>query len=44
MVFHGAFGSKAAATRKKKRIRGAFVRTVRMRGGRRYVVMTRRQR
>lgn len=43
VTFHGAFGSKAKAEAKERRIRGAFIRTIRVRGQRRFVVMTRRR-
>jgi len=39
-VFHGAFTSKKDAQRKEGSIRGSFIRIVRMKGGRRFVVMS----
>jgi len=44
VVFHGAFGTKAEAVRKERSRSGAFIKTVSIRGHRRYVVMTRRGR
>lgn len=44
VTFHGAFKSKAKAQAKERRIRGAFIRAIRVRGQRRFVVMTRRGR
>lgn len=41
--FHGAFGSKADAVRKERSTPGAFIEKRHMRGGVRYVVMTRRK-
>lgn len=43
VVFHGAFGTRAAAVRKHKRVARSYVRRVRMRGcGVRFMVVTRR--
>jgi hypothetical protein len=41
-VFHGAFGSRARAEAKHKRVRGSFIRVRTIRGHRRYLVLTRR--
>lgn len=43
VVFHRAFGSKAAAKQKERRV-GGFVRRVKVRGQVRYVVMTGKRR
>lgn len=43
VTFHGAYGTKAAAARKHKRLPRSYVRRVRMEGrGTRYLVLTRR--
>lgn len=42
VTFHGAFASKADAQRKEKAGPGRFIRPIRVRGQRRYVVMSRR--
>lgn len=42
-TFHGAFSTKAKATRKERSV-GGFIRKVRVRGDTRYVVMTRKRR
>lgn len=41
--FHGAFGSKAKAVRKERRVRG-FIRKARIKGHTRYMVLTRKRR
>lgn len=43
-VFHGAFGTRTRAERKHKRVRGSFIKVWKIRGHRRYVVVTRRRR
>ena len=40
VTFHGAFKSKSKAIRKEQSVNG-FIRKIRVRGHRRYVVMTR---
>jgi hypothetical protein len=40
-VFHGAFGSKAAAVRKERKV-GGFVKPTRIKGTRRWLVLTRK--
>lgn len=42
VTFHGAFGTKAKARAKERGGRGRFIKRVKMRGGTRYVVMSRR--
>src|SRR5262245_56307187 len=42
--FHGAFGSKAAAVRKERRVKHAFIRPTNIKGHRRYMVLTRNPR
>lgn len=42
--FHGAYAKKADAERKEARLAGAFIRPIRVRGQRRYAVMTRASR
>lgn len=44
VTFHGAFGSKEKARTKEQRTPGAFVREIKVRGSRRWVVMTERKR
>jgi hypothetical protein len=45
VVFHGAFGTKAKAKKKERKLKGAYVRKVRMKGrGTRFLVLTRRKR
>ncbi len=45
VVFHGAFATKAKAVKKERRLKGAYVRKVRMKGrGTRFLVLTRRKR
>jgi len=41
-MFHGAFGSKAKAKVKERKV-GGFIRRVKMRNSTRYLVMTRRK-
>ncbi len=43
VCFHGAFGSKAKAVRKERRVKGGFIRPITVRGQRRFVVMGRRE-
>ena len=40
--FHGAYVAKADAVRKERRTRGGYIQTIRVRGQRRYVVVSRR--
>lgn len=40
--FHGAFKSKADAVKKERRTSGGYIQTIRVRGQRRYVVVSRR--
>lgn len=40
--FHGAFGTKAKAKQKERRIRGAYITRVKIKGNTRYLVLTRR--
>jgi hypothetical protein len=42
VTFHGAFGTRAKANRKHKRVRGSYVQRKRMRGGTRYLVLKRK--
>ena len=42
--FHGAYAEKAKARRKEHRVRGAFIRRVRIKGVIRYLVMSPRGR
>lgn len=42
LTFHGAFGSKAAAVARERKV-GGFIRTYTIKGHSRYVVMTRPQ-
>jgi hypothetical protein len=42
VVFHGAFGTKSDAVRKEKAGSGRFIKTVKVRGQKRYVVMSRK--
>lgn len=45
VTFHGAFGTKAKALKKERRLKGGFIKKIRMKGrGTRFVVMTRRRR
>lgn len=44
VTFHGAFKKKADAVKKEKRIKGAFIRPIRVRGQKRFAVMSRRKR
>lgn len=44
LVFHGAFGTKAKAQRKERRVADAYIRPTRIRGHRRYLVLTRKGR
>lgn len=45
VTFHGAFGTKSKAVKKERRLKGGFIRKVRMKGrGTRYLVLTRRRR
>lgn len=39
--FHGAFGTKAKAVKKERRVNG-FIRRVKIKGSTRYVVLTRK--
>jgi hypothetical protein len=41
-VFHGAFGSKARAKAKEHQGSGRFIRTVTVKGHRRYLVMSKK--
>lgn len=41
-VFHGAFKRKADAVRKERRVKGAFIRKIKVRGQTRYAVMSRK--
>lgn len=44
-VFHGAFGTKARAVKKERKVKGAFVRKKHFRGrGTRWMVLTRKKR
>lgn len=43
MVFHGAFASKAKAEEKEDRVKGAFIRKVKIRKKTRFLVMTRKR-
>jgi hypothetical protein len=40
--FHGAFGSRAKAERKKKRVKGGSIRRIKVRGDTRYAVISKR--
>lgn len=40
-TFHGAYGTKAKAVRKEKRV-GGFIRRTRIKGNIRYLVLTRK--
>ncbi len=40
--FHGAFGTKAKARKKERRVRGAYITRVKIKGNTRYLVLTRR--
>jgi hypothetical protein len=42
VTFHGAFGSKAKAVAKERKV-GGFIKRVKVRGDTRYVVMTERR-
>jgi hypothetical protein len=42
-VFHGAFGSKAAAKRKEDAGSGRFIRETRIKGNKRYLVLSRKK-
>lgn len=45
VTFHGAFGTKKKALAKERRLKGGFIRKVRMKGrGTRFLVLTRRKR
>jgi len=41
VTFHGAFKSKAKAKAKERRVRGGYVRRIRVRGQTRYSVLSR---
>lgn len=41
-VFHGAFATKKKAKKKEARVKGAFIRPVKIKRKTRYLVMTRR--
>lgn len=41
--FHGAFGTKAKAKAKERRVTGAYIERKLMRGGVRYLVLTRKR-
>lgn len=43
-TFHGAFATKAKARQKERRVKGAFIRRVTIRGDTRFVVLTRHRR
>lgn len=40
--FHGAFGTKARAREKERRVRNAYIQRVKIKGNTRYLVLTRR--
>lgn len=42
-VFHGAFSTKAAAKRRERARAGSFIKEARVRGKKRYIVMTPRK-
>lgn len=42
-TFHGAFGSKKKAAAKERKIRGAFIRKVKIKRKTRFLVMTKRR-
>lgn len=39
--FHGAFGTKAKAKAKERRVRGAYIQRVKIKGNTRWLVLTR---
>lgn len=42
-TFHGAFGSKAKAEAKEKKLKRAFIRRIKVRGQTRFLVLQRRR-
>jgi len=42
VTFHGAFGTKAKAVAKEKKVKGSFIRKIKVRGQTRFVVMKRK--
>ncbi len=43
VMFHGAFGTKAKARRKERRVKHGYIRRIKVRGHVRYAVLTRRK-
>jgi len=43
MIFHGAFGTKKKAKAKERRVRGSFIRKVKIRRKARWLVLTKKR-